>query len=186
MITTINVSDEISPMLKRFVESNPRYFRALGKSVGWWYQRETKAEIKQGHAGSVEYPERWALELRRKLDPKAPRMWYGKMRQAIGYEYVDGKVNIGWTSATAARYGDLQEQGFKKVVTQKMRNYFRSVGINLSNNIQQLNIPERPIFEPMSDVMTPKIAPYVVDKLSKYIDGNVEFGKKNRRKYKVY
>ena len=173
-------------MLKHFLESNPRYFRALGKSVGWMYSKEIKAEIKQGHAGNVEYPERWSLELRRKLDPKAPRLWYGQMRKAIGYEYVDGKVNIGWTSATASRYGDLQEQGFKKAVTQKMRNYFRSVGINLGSSIQQLNIPARPIYEPMATEMSPKIAPYVEEKLTSYIRGNIAFGKKNRRVYKVY
>ena len=185
-IAEIDVTDEISPMLLRFMERNPRYIRALGKSVGWWYSKQIKTEIGEGHAGSVEYPERWSLELRRKLDPKAPRKWYGKMRSAIGYEYDNGVVKIGWTSATASRYGDLQESGYSKAVTDRMRKYFRSVGINLSNSISNLNIPSRPIYTPMAQEMFPKVAPYIENKLSDYMQGNVAFGKRNRRKYKVY
>lgn len=186
MITEINVTDEISPTLKSFMESNPRYFRALGKSVGWWYQREIKKELLEGRAGSVYYKERWPLSLRRKLDPEAPKAWYGKMRKAIGYEYDNGTVKIGWTSYTALRYGDLQEAGFRKTVTDRMRQFFRSRGINLSNNTAQLNIPDRPIFEPISSEMSPKVVPYVNEKISKYIDQGVTSGIKNRRKYKVY
>lgn len=186
MIAEINVVDEISPMLLNFIEHTPRYERALGKSVGWWYQREIKSEIHSGHAGNVEYPERWPLQERRKLDPKAPIQWYGRMAKAIGYEYSNGVVKIGWTSPTSARYGDLQEKGFSKTVTERMRNYFKSVGINLSGKTERLNIPARPIYDPIAIEMSPRVAPYVEEKIQGYIRGNIEFGKKNRRKYKVY
>lgn len=186
MILEIDVTDEISPMFKYFMENNPRYFRALGKSVGWWYQKQIKTELLQGHAGNVNFKERWPLELRRKLDPKAPRTWYGKMRQAIGYEYDNGVVKIGWTSYTASRYGDLQEYGFSKAVTEKMRNFFRSRGIDLSNHIRELNIPERPIYKPIADEMFPNVAPYIEQKMNKYIERGIVSGVKNRRKYKVY
>lgn len=186
MIVEINVVDEISPMLQHWIERNPKYFRSLGKSIGWWYQREIKTEVREGHAGNVTYPQRWALKDRRKLNPKAPIKWYGRMLRAVGYQYDNGVVKIGWTSSTSARYGNLQEFGYNKVVTERMRKYFRSKGIGISDNTKQLNIPDRPIFEPMADDLFNQIAPYAEEKIKEYMQGNVEFGKKNRRKYKVY
>lgn len=187
MKVEIEVKDEISPMLLYWVENNERYFRALTKSVGWWYQKSIKEDIKEGHAGNVEYVERWDLSLRRKLDPNAPKAWYGKLRNAVGYEYKgNGVVSIGWTSPTSSKYGDMQEQGYSKVVTDRMRKYFRMRGINLSNNTQELNIPDRPIYEPMADVLFKQVAPYINNKITEYMTVGIEKGKKKRREYKVY
>lgn len=173
-------------MLQRFLKSNPRYFRALGKSVGWWFQKTTKQEVRLGAPGGEEFVERWAISERKKLNPKAPSQWYGRMKQAIGYEYENGAVKIGWTSATSSRYGNLQEYGYSKYVTHKMFSFFHSKGIHLSKRTTYLNIPARPIFEPMMKELKPQIAPYINGKVTEYMQGNVEFGKKNRRKYKVY
>lgn len=182
----IDVSDEISPMLQSFLESNTRYFRALGKSVGWWFRDTTKREVSLGSAGGEDFVERIPLKIRKKLNPKAPSQWYGRMRQAIGYEYDNGVVKIGWTSPTASRYGNIQEYGTQKYITREMYGFFNKRGVRLSKNKLYLNVPARPIFEPMMNELKPKIAPYINDKVTLYMQGNVEFGKKNRRVYKVY
>lgn len=183
----IDVADEISPMLLHWLRSNKRYFSALTKSVGWWYRKSAKTDIEQGHAGNVYYKERWDLSLRRKLDPNAPKIWYGKLRHAIGYEYSgEGVVNIGWLSKSASKYGDMQEQGYDRFVTEKMRKLFHSKGINLSNNTTTLNIPERPIYEPMTKSLRKQVVPYIDNKIQKYMSVGIRNGKKKRREYKVY
>ena len=184
LIAEINVVDEISPLLAYYLETHKRLISTLGKSVGYLYRQTIKGEIPEGHAGSVEYPERWSLELRRKLDKKAPKQFYGRIRSAVGYEYENGVTKVGWLSKSSARIGRLQEEGYHKYVTKRMRGYFRSVGINLRSQTTILNIPSRPIYTPIADELRPQIAPYMEKKLQEYMDKGKP--KASRRVYKVY
>lgn len=187
MILEIDVTDEITPAIKRFFQRNPKYLKHLTKSVGWYFQRETKKGVSSGEPNGEAYKERIEYKVRKALSQSAPKGWYGKLKNAIGYEYVGGgTVHIGWTSATASTYGHLQERGFEKIVTPRMRRYWAHAGFPLAPNKEKMVIPSRPVFEPMTDYMRPKVVPYVNEKYSAYISENVEFGKKNRRKYKVY
>lgn len=187
MIIEIDVTDEFSPAVQRALEHNDAYLRHVAKSVGWFFQKETKKRIREGMP-SDQYEERMPYSIRKKLSPKAPRMWYGKLANAIGYEYAgNGRVLIGWTSPSAARYGHLQEQGFQRHVTSAVRAFFAAkANIHLGPNKTVLDIPDRPVFTPMTKVMRPKIPPYVEAKVNSYLEENATFGKRNRRKYKVY
>ena len=50
----------------------------------------------------------------------------------------------------------------------------------------ELITPARPIFEPMMTRIHDDFAPYIERKVQSYMEGNVKFGKKNKRVYKVY
>jgi len=183
----IDVSDEISPMVQRMLEHNPSYMRHVSKSLGWWFQKNTKTGVKRGAPGGVPFKERIPLRVRKAVGASAASSWYGRMKNAIGYSY-DGKgtVSIGWTSATAAAYGKIQEYGFERNVTSSMRAHWAAAGYPLSIGKKFLSVPARPIFEPMARELRPQIGSYVENKLQSYIKENVTFGKKNRRIYKVY
>ena len=125
--------------------------------------------------------------MRKDLDPNAPKKWYSKLKQAIGYEYVgNGTVALGWTSPSSSWIGHLQEYGYKRDVTSLVRAKWARAGHPLSKGKTEINVPERPVFEPMIKQIKPRVAPYIEDKVRTYINENVEFGKRNRRKYKVY
>jgi len=186
-ILEIDVTDEVAPLLERMTAHNKSFLRSAAKSLGFFMQKEIKQEVKTGAPGGVSFAQRRPHKFRAALQGgSAARQWYGKMLRAIGYQYADGVVRIGWTSRTAATYGRKQEEGYETPVTSAVRKRYREAGFNLSKNTKYLETPARPVFEPMAGVLQPQIAPYMQMKLYDYAEENVTYSKKARRKYKVY
>lgn len=183
----IDVTDELSPAIKRALEHSDAYLGKVAKGVGFWFRNKTKEAVYQGAPNGEPYKERIKYEVRKALNPKAPRTWYGKLRNAIAYEYLgSGTVALGWTSKTAVYYGHIQEYGFTRRVTSAVRRKWAQAGHPLKSSATVLDIPARPVFEPMVRQLREEIAPLVEEKVSSYIVENAKFGKTNRRKYKVH
>jgi hypothetical protein len=187
VIFEIDVTDEIEPLLGRMSTHNKRALASAAKSLGYFMQDEIKKGIDSGSPGGATFTERIPYEIRKALqDGSAAKKWYGKMKNAIGYQYKDGTLSIGWTSRTSAMYGRKQEFGYRTPVTDAIRARYARAKVTLSPNTKYLDLPKRNVFDPMSEELQPKIAPYVQGKLNHYQTENVEFSKKSRRKYKVY
>lgn len=195
MIIEIDMRDALTPTIKRALQHNAKWLRWVSKSVGYYVQKETKKGIESGSPGGADFDERLPVKARKALSRTAKRQWYGSLRKAVGYEYANGSVRIGWTSRTAARYGELQEEGYRREVTNKVRTKWaeaveRSNGelINLSPKKEEIKVPERPVFDPMAGELKPLLPGYVQKKVNSYMQENVDFGanKPVRRKYKVY
>lgn len=184
---TIDVKDEITPLLKRYLENNPRMIASLTKSLGWYVQGSIK---KLGRERLAEkWRERVPLEVRRKLDEQAPEGWLGKLRRAIGYSYNSAtqSVAIGWTSSSAAMEGKIQEFGASREVTPRLQKYFAARGVPLSEHKKRIKVPKRPIYEPAIDIIYPKLGDYVREKVESYMEngGHVRNTTKSR-KYEVF
>lgn len=184
-ILEIDVTDEIQPLLERMAGGSQKALKSAAKSLGWYMQREIKQGVKSGAPGGAVFQERRPYEVRSALG-NAGKYWYGRMIHAIGYQYSNGVLRIGWTSNTAAIYGRKQEYGSVTKVTEAIRKKFAVAGYPLRRNKTEIILPERPVFEPMAGELYPQIAPYVQQKLNEYASGDVAFAKKSRRKYKVY
>ena len=184
-IITVDVTDEIQPLLERMALNNPKSLAAAAKSLGWFLQKEIKKGIKSGAPGGETFKERRPYEVRSALG-NAAKTWYGRMSRAIGYQYHDGILRVGWTSRTAAMYGRKQEFGNVTKVTEEIRKKFARAGYPLRKDTTEIVLPERNVFDPMAGELYPQIAPYVQQKLNEYANGDVAFSKKSRRKYKVY
>ena len=183
----IDVTDEIEPLLGRMSTHNKRAMASAAKSLGYFMQAEIKEGIDSGSPGGATFTERIPHEIRKALqEGSAAKKWYGKMKNAIGYQYKDGTLSIGWTSRTSAMYGRKQEFGYKTLVTDAIRARYARANVKLSQNKKYIYLPKRNVFDPMSQELQPKVSPYVQDKLNHYQEENVEFSKKARRKYKVY
>lgn len=186
-IVEIDVTDEIEPLLELMSKQNKRAMASAARSLGYFLQAEIKEGIKKGSPGGATFTERIPYEIRKALQGgEAARTWYGKMRNAIGYQYKDGVLSIGWVSRTSAMYGRKQEFGYRTPVTDVIRKRYAEAKVKLSPNTKYLELPKRNVFDPMAHELQPKISPYVQDKLDHYQAGNVKFSKKARRKYKVY
>lgn len=184
-IIEIDIADEISPMFADLASKTD--IRRASKSLGWFMQREIKQGIRSGSPGGEAFEDRTAYRVRKAVGGgHAPTSWYGKLKNAIGYEYDKGTVKVGWTSRTAAYYGRVQEDGTDREVTSAMRKRFAEAGYPISSNKTEISVPDRPVFKPMARELRSKIAPYVEKKLTEYQLKHIEFGKKNKRKYKVY
>lgn len=184
---TVDVKDEITPLLKRYLENNPRMIASLTKSLGWYVQGSIK---KLGRERLAEkWRERVPLEVRRKLDEQAPKGWLGKLRRAIGYSYNSAtqSVAIGWTSSSAAMEGKIQEFGASREVTPRLQKYFAARGVPLSEHKKRIKVPKRPIYEPAMDIIYPKLGDYVREKVESYMEngGHVRNTAKSR-KYEVF
>lgn len=182
----IIVSDEIGPMLERTLAHNKDYQRKMLKSFGYVTQKKIKEEVVKGAPGGEQFKERIPYKVRKAVGGSAAKKWYGKMRKAIGYAYRDNGVDIGWTSRTAAKYGEIQEHGKTYNVTESVRNRWEAAGYPLSGSTTELHVPQRPIFEPMASVVQEDIKPFAEQKMREYMEENVIFAKRSRRKYRVY
>ena len=163
----INVSDEIKPLLERLGKRSKRSIKSASKSLGWFIQSEIKEGIRSGHPGGEQFKERIPLEVRQKLGKgSAASEWYGQMVNAIGYQYNEGILRIGWASKTSSVYGNKQEFGYRTKVTDAIRKHYAEAGVPLNKEKQYLELPDRPFFEPMADELRPKVAPYIQTKLT--------------------
>ena len=184
-IITVDVTDEIQPLLERMAGMSKKSISAAAKSLGWYLRGEIKKGVKSGAPGGETFKERRPYEVRSALG-NAAKTWYGRMSNAIGYQYHDGILRVGWTSRTAAMYGRKQEFGNVTKVTEEIRKRFARAGYPLRKDTTEIVLPERNVFDPMAGELYPQIAPYVQQKLSEYANGDVAFSKRSRRKYKVY
>lgn len=188
MMISLDVRDEITPLVKRYLENNPRMLQSLAKSIGWFTQKEIKS-LAVSKAITSQWRSRTPYEIRHKLDKGAPVSWLGKLRRTFAYQYMPGGggVNIGWASRSAAVIGRLQEEGASRTVTPALRGFFASRDVPLSPSKEKIILPARPIYEPVMKLIQPKIGPYVAYRVGKYIQNggfikNVGKG----RKYEVF
>lgn len=185
----ISIADEITPFVQRAIAHNKAYERHVLKALGYEVQKRTKKEISTGNPfGLGEYQERLPQDVRDKLAKtgSAAKRWYGKMKNAIGYAYKDGRVDVGWTSSTAAQYGRMQEYGYKIETNEHIRAYWHKHGVPLSAKKKYLIIPKRPVFDPAFDALSPQFGEFVEKRVRDYLDENIQLAKKSRRVYKVY
>ncbi len=183
----IDVSDELTPLTQYMLNNNKKTLARMTKSVGYFTQKEIKKGVRTGSPNGETWRSRIPWNIRRAVqDGHAPTSWYGQMKNAIGYQYENYAVKIGWTSRTSASYGRKQESGYKTLITGLVREKWAKAGYPLSHHKDYLITPPRPIFEPMMRAIEPQIAPYIENKLNDYINNSVTFSKRSRRKYKVY
>lgn len=111
----------------------------------------------------------------------------GKMYRAVGYQYdaKSGSVKVGWLSNSAKRLGEKIEQGYTKEITEPMRKLLFAHGFQIAKGKTAFQIKPRHTFEPMRIVLTPKIVPYLEDKIGEYALGKKVASGSSSRRYKV-
>lgn len=185
---TVSIKDAITPLIQRYLENNPRMIRSLSKSIGWFVQKNIKT-LSQSPVITSKWRRRTPLYIRRKLDAKAPKNWLGQLRRAIGYSYDNQRnaVEVGWTSATAAMEGRVQEFGNTRTVTPLVRRYFALRGVPLSDRKKLIRVPARPLFEPSMEVIQPRLNEFVTHRVGEYIkNGGFTKNVGKGRKYEVF
>ena len=185
---TISIKDAITPLIQRYLENNPRMIRSLSKSIGWFVQKNIKT-LSQSSAITSKWRRRTPLDIRRKLDAKAPKNWLGQLRRAIGYSYNNQRnaVEVGWTSSTAAMEGRVQEFGANRNVTPRLREFFASRGVRLGERKKTIRVPARPLFEPSMEVIQPNISDFVSYRVGNYMkNGGFTKNVGKGRKYEVF
>lgn len=163
------------------------------KSLGWMMQKEIKKGILSSAPGGRAYaafmPPNKRRKLERALKGKGKRTYtpMGKLARAIGYQWreTEGGVVVGWLSHSAVRLGTMQEKGFRRKITKKLRRAYMAAGIGLRPGKQEIIVPARPTIGPMRDVLAPKAAPYVEEKIWEYLGKGAPAFERSRRKYRV-
>lgn len=184
----IEVTDELSPAIEYAIAHNAKYKRHVLKAIGYEMRKRIKEGVKSGAPNGCQFKEKFPYEYRKALQggyATMPHNWYGKMKNALRYEYADGGVNLGWGSRTSATYGRKQEEGFKITVTPRVMQKFREAKVPLGEHTKFLHVPPRPFWEPMIQELKPEIVPFIEKRIQEYINGTVEIGKRRRRRYRV-
>lgn len=188
----IEIYDELTPLSKYLLLSHPQWFSKLGKSMGYEVLQRLKKGVRSGHPGGSQFPKRLPLKDRQYLG--YGKAWYGKLvgskkgePSAIGYEYKDGILKVGWSSGSAKKIGNLLETGGEKQVTKYLRKLFSAAGKPLKWSTTSTKIPARPFYDPVMKEFEPQIPKFVAKKLDDYMTKGTNFAKSNGRKrqYKV-
>jgi hypothetical protein len=177
----IDVDDQMTPYLRGIATNNPTWMRKATKSLGWWMQSEIKKGIRSGAPAGAAY-EKTVPSLRRLLEKKKRFPLLGKLVNAVGYQYNNGNLLVGWLSRNAVFLGSIQEKGKRINVTDRMRRWFFAKGSGVGDGI--VDIPARPTFGPMFKFLEPKAVPYMEAKMIEYWQ-NPPQQSSARRRYKV-
>lgn len=190
MMIEISIQNGISKYLQSLIRNSPDFVRGCSKSMGYFVQREIKSELRKGGGDfKSSWPKRIPWRVRNDLRPGAPQRWYGRLINAIGYQYVSGGlVKVGWTSAASAKYGRIQEEGATYPVTAWVRKRWGKAGHPLRGGTTHLKVPARPFFEPIMNKLEPKLPAYVTAKAQEFLDNGGSFRKMSGkgRKYQVF
>lgn len=190
MMIEISVQNGISKYLQSLIRNSPDFVRGCSKSMGYFVQREIKSELRKGGGDfKSSWPKRIPWKIRNDLRPGAPQRWYGRLINAIGYQYASGGiVKVGWTSAASAKYGRIQEEGADYPVTAWVRKRWGKAGHPLRGDTTHLKVPARPFFEPIMNKLEPKLPAYVAAKAQEFLDNGGSFSKTagKGRKYQVF
>lgn len=194
--TDLTIIDHCSPWMQYMAQTKTDWTRKAMKSAGWWMQQEIKKGIRSGAPGGQKYVDRMSNAKRRDIDdvmvnkdaqrkPKRNYQMLGDLVKAVGYEYKDGSVRVGWLSKGAVRIGQWQESGVTQSVTDKMRGMLFSADVGIKQGKNSIITPARPTFGPMKRVLEPQIAGYMENKIIEYMEKGAPGPAKYKRKYRV-
>lgn len=188
--SVVKIIDTATPFFRHVAKTLPREFDRALKSTGWWLQQEIKKGIKAGAPGGQPYKPFTDVTTSRVLDSmrgrgkiksgkryRAARKFrsdhrpLGRLYPATVYRfYKDSRrVVIGWVSASAQRYGAMQEKGTRYQITPKMRRFYWAAGIPLSKGKTFIDVPARPTIGPEYQENAQKVPGYIEDKILGYI-----------------
>jgi hypothetical protein len=188
---TVDVLDEADSILSYLAAEYPNLIRKAVKSTGWMMQKQIKVGILSGAPGGSPYAPLIPPPFRPRLDEltsghaKPDYKLLGQLAQAVGYQYKDGVLLVGWLSDSAILIGTMEEEGAVKPFNTQMRQQFLEAGLHPSKNKTEVVIPKRPTIGPMFRILAPQITPYIADKLDEYETKGLPDVAKNPRKYRV-
>jgi hypothetical protein len=191
MMLTSTILDSASEVLAYYAAEYPNLIRKVMKSAGWMMQKQIKAGILSGAPGGSKYPAILPQPFRARLDElqgsavKTDTKIMGKLVQAVGYQYADGVLCVGWLSETAVRYGEMEEEGAVKPFDTQARQRFLEAGLTPRMDKSEIVIPKRSTYSRMFLILQGQIAPYIEEKMDEYLTKGVPDPVKNPRKYVV-
>jgi len=107
---------------------------------------------------------------------------FGKLAQAVRYEFYPETqaVRIGFLNPSAAKHAQAVQAGERfgnspgiyrkrQRVTDKMRRAFWAAGVPLSKSTTVLEQPERPIIDPVFDLLNPELPAIVEERIYRII-----------------
>lgn len=187
--TDLMIIDGATPFLKYMAATKPDWMRKSLKSFGWFSQQQIKAGIRSGAPGGQSYPasvpEGIRNALRNYYGGKDKKRYppLGKLVNAVGYQYKEDYVVVGWLSQSAVLLGEKIEAGSQKTVSKKMQKFFFASGVPLVEGT--IDVAPRKTFGPMQNVLAPKASEYIEGKIIEYMNGAQTGKATTRRKYQV-
>ena len=156
------------------MKTRPDFMSKAMKSLGYNFMKDVRVGMRSGEPNGAPWKERAPVKLRRDIGGRAASVWWGKLSQALGYEYRDpGKVVIGWRSRSADFDANNLESGQNRPVTRRTRIRWAMRGHPLKWDTKEIQLPKRPLFVPMWKELQPKIAPFIEARLTDYLSGSM-------------
>ena len=153
------------------------------KSLGNCIRLKLRKAVKSKAPGGQSWHPFMTARKRSDLEGKKGRFPpLGQLLKSLGYEYRDkngGTVMVGWLSASGVELGSKHEIGFKTTITKEMRKKYAAAGIFLKADKNEIIIPKRPLFEPVSRQVNPEIVPYITKKLEQYRENGFKSPRRN-------
>jgi hypothetical protein len=165
------------------------------KSAGHMIAKTAKAQMRAGMPGGKAMAERMPDEKRAKLEGAASGTkypYFGHMVQAFRYHYNEDSLWVdvgwlpkykgGWTGGSKASelLGRKLQEGQSVFVTKRMRRRLFHRGIFLRRGKTTIDLPARPVVDPVWDWVRPKLKPHIEARIRQYLDGDFEDGKGNQ------
>lgn len=161
------------------------------KSAGHMIAKTAKKQMRAGMPGGRAVADRMPDEFRTILEGGTPGTKYpmfGRMVQAFRYHYDEESKTavVGWLpkamggSTSGQILGQKLQEGQNLHITPKMRRMFFRRGFFLRKGKTTIDLPARPVVDPVWEWVRPKLMPHIDAKIRQYLAGELDDGKANR------
>lgn len=184
--TSLEISDEAGPFLAWAAKNVPTALNSALGSAGYFLRKDLVDAIYRGQAGSVTWKRlsdvhRYGKITDLKDRTPTPRTWaYGRLVRAVAYhrDKARMRVRVGWLSRSAARLGVILQSGRRDgaALSGRQRRLFWAAGSHLSRGKSRLNIPGRPLMEPVWQAKRPAILRFIEQRTWKKMGMGKTFG----------
>lgn len=102
--------------------------------------------------------------------------FFGDLMKALAYfryPFPLMRLDVGWLSASAQRWGYLLQRGGRVPATRKMRRLFSRAGLRLGG--KGINLPARPFMAQAMAAHLPEVAPLLESKIARFTQASAAF-----------
>lgn len=178
-LVSVGVRGNAGPWLSDLASILPRQVHKALSSGGYLMQKLLREDIAAGGPPGTSWPELSNVQKSGMLD-KAKRgakrarkrnRFFGRLAQAIGYyryPFPRMRVDIGWLSAAAQRYGYMLQRGTRTPVTRKMAGMFKGV-FGWWPRKRSMDMPARPLMEPSLAAHAFELQAHMENRIARYL-----------------
>lgn len=183
-LARVSMSGDAGPWLHELAAMFPKEARKALSSLGWHMQKAIRQDIDEGGPDGTSWKPLSAVHTGRGIDKamydrrvgRRRGKFFGQLYWPVGYlryPLPSMRVDIGWLSASAARFGGLLQRGAQVPVSKRTRRLYARAGRKVGRG--PIALPARPLIAESWTEHEGEMLNIFESKVFRFIDASAEW-----------